>query len=79
MNWASFHPSLPLAVSGSDDRTLKLWRMNESKAWEVDTLRAHTSNVSCALFHPKADLLITNGEDKTLRVWDLGKRQVQLT
>lgn len=53
--------------------------MNESKAWEVDTLRAHTSNVSCALFHPKADLLITNGEDKTLRVWDLGKRQVQLT
>lgn len=28
MNWASFHPSLPLVVSGADDRQVKLWRMN---------------------------------------------------
>ena len=35
VNWASFHPTLPLVVSGADDRQLKLWRMSESKAWEV--------------------------------------------
>ena len=29
VNWASFHPSLPLIVSGADDRQVKLWRMNE--------------------------------------------------
>ncbi|GAB2225108.1 hypothetical protein Droror1_Dr00005895 [Drosera rotundifolia] len=28
VNWAAFHPSLPLIVSGADDRQLKLWRMN---------------------------------------------------
>lgn len=28
VNWASFHPSLPLIVSGADDRQIKLWRMN---------------------------------------------------
>jgi WD40 repeat protein len=28
VNWASFHPSLPLIVSGADDRQVKLWRMN---------------------------------------------------
>lgn len=28
VNWASFHPSLPLVVSGADDRQVKLWRMN---------------------------------------------------
>ena len=28
VNWASFHPTLPLVVSGADDRTVKLWRMN---------------------------------------------------
>jgi len=28
VNWASFHPSLPLIVSGADDRQVKIWRMN---------------------------------------------------
>ena len=28
VNWASFHPTLPLIVSGADDRLIKLWRMN---------------------------------------------------
>ena len=35
VNWASFHTTLPLIVSGADDRQVKLWRMNETKAWEV--------------------------------------------
>jgi hypothetical protein len=25
----------------------------ESKAWEVDTLRGHTNNVSCVMFHAR--------------------------
>ena len=29
VNWASFHHSLPLIISGADDRQVKLWRMNE--------------------------------------------------
>lgn len=28
VNWASFHPTLPLIVSGADDRQVKLWRYN---------------------------------------------------
>lgn len=28
VNWAGFHPTLPLIVSGADDRQVKLWRMN---------------------------------------------------
>lgn len=53
VNWAAFHPSLPLIVSGADDRQVKLWRYNETKAWEVDTLRGHTNNVSCVMFHAR--------------------------
>jgi coatomer protein complex subunit alpha (xenin) len=75
VNWASFHSTLPLIVSGADDRQVKLWRMNETKAWEVDTLRGHINNVSCALFHPKQELIISNSEDKSIRVWDMSKRQ----
>lgn len=75
VNWASFHPNLPLIVSGADDRQIKLWRMNEYKAWEVDTFRGHYNNVSSVLFHPRQELVISNGEDKSIRVWDMTKRQ----
>ncbi|CAK4134204.1 unnamed protein product [Aphanomyces euteiches] len=74
VNWASFHPTLPLIVSGSDDRQVKLWRMNDTKAWEVDTMRGHTNNVSCVIFHPRHELIISNSEDRSIRVWDIAKR-----
>jgi coatomer protein complex subunit alpha (xenin) len=74
VNWASFHPTLPLIVSAGDDRQVKLWRMSETKAWEVDTCRGHFNNVSSALFHPRHELIVSDGEDKTIRVWDMGKR-----
>ncbi|RDX97786.1 Coatomer subunit alpha-1, partial [Mucuna pruriens] len=104
VNWAAFHPALPLIVSAADDRQLKLWRMNgiasssipislcvcntsppvatpkfimekpNTKAWEVDTLRGHTNNVSCVLFHAKQDIIVSNSEDKSIRVWDATKR-----
>lgn len=75
VNWANFHPTLPLVVSGADDRQIKLWRMNEYKAWEVDTCRGHYNNVSCVLFHPRQELIISNSEDKSIRVWCMQKRQ----
>mmetsp|Transcript_1588 Transcript_1588/g.4763 ORF Transcript_1588/g.4763 Transcript_1588/m.4763 type:complete len:1272 (-) Transcript_1588:142-3957(-) len=74
VNWVSFHPTLPLIISGADDRQVKLWRMSEMNAWEVDTFRGHLNNVSCALFHPRQELVISNAEDKTIRVWDLNRR-----
>lgn len=74
VNWAAFHPTLPLIVSAGDDRLVKLWRMNDIKAWEVDTCRGHTGNVLCAVFHPHQDLILSVADDKTIRVWDLNKR-----
>lgn len=74
VNWATFHPTLPLIVSCGDDRQVKLWRMSETKAWEVDTCRGHFNNISAVLFHPKHELIISDSEDKTIRVWDMSKR-----
>ncbi|CAG8443593.1 6189_t:CDS:10 [Acaulospora morrowiae] len=79
VNWATFHPSLPLIVSAGDDRQIKLWRMNDTKAWEVDTCRGHFNNVSAALFHPRQELIISDAEDKTIRVWDMSKRTLVQT
>ncbi|KAK7350198.1 hypothetical protein VNO77_08448 [Canavalia gladiata] len=32
VNWDSFHPTLPPIVSAADDRQVKIWRMNDTKA-----------------------------------------------
>jgi coatomer protein complex subunit alpha (xenin) len=76
VNWAEFHPSLPLIVSCADDRLVKLWRYNESKAWEVDTCRGHYNNVSAVTFLAQqyGDCIVSVCEDKTIRVWDINKR-----
>jgi coatomer protein complex subunit alpha (xenin) len=74
VNWVAFHTTMPLIVSGADDRQVKFWRYSDAKAWEVDTCRGHYNNVSCVLFHPKADLILSNSEDKSIRVWDAQKR-----
>ncbi|KAH9922526.1 WD40-repeat-containing domain protein, partial [Fomitopsis serialis] len=65
VNYATFHPTLPLIVSAADDRQIKIWRMSDTKAWEVDACRGHFNNVSTALFHPKHELIVSCGEDKT--------------
>lgn len=70
VNWVQFHPSRPLILSGSDDRTVKIWRYNDVRAWEVETLRGHMNNVSAVLWHPRADFIISDAEDRTLRIWD---------
>lgn len=74
VNFASFHPTMPFIVSAGDDRVIKLWRMSETKAWEVDTCRGHTGNVLSAIFHPNQELILSVSDDKTIRVWDLNKR-----
>eukprot|EP01080_Neovahlkampfia_damariscottae_P002084 gene2084-1956_t len=73
VNWAYFHPTLQLIVSGADDKVVKLWRFNDTRAWEIDNLRGHSNNVSCAIFHSQQDYVISNSEDKSIRVWDFNK------
>jgi len=76
VNWASFHPNAPYVVTSADDRTVRLWRYTETKAWEVETMRGHSHNVSCAVFNPKMDIIISNSEDKMIKVWDMNRRSI---
>ncbi|KNC35982.1 coatomer alpha subunit [Plasmodium falciparum RAJ116] len=75
VNCCTFHHNLPLIASGSDDKLIKIWRFNDSKCWELDTLRGHFNNVSSLVFHrTNDDLLLSNSEDHTIRIWDINKR-----
>lgn len=76
VNWASFHPKKRLVASGADDRTIRIWKYQDTRAWESECLRGHGHNVVCCLFHPRYDLLLAASEDKTVKLWDYNKKLV---
>ncbi|OLY80440.1 Coatomer subunit alpha [Smittium mucronatum] len=76
VNWVSFHPTKPLIISCGDDRQIKLWRMSETKAWEVESFRGHYNNVSAAVFLNQRELIVSCSEDKTIRVWNSNKQNL---
>jgi WD40 repeat protein len=72
----AFHPSLPLLVTGSYDRTAKLWSFNPDgsensnmSATCAATLRGHVNAVKSVAFHPALPLLATGSEDGTAKLW----------
>ena len=72
VNWASFHPTRPYVVTGADDRTIRIWRLDDTRGYEIEQLRGHTNNVSCVTYYK--DLIVSNSEDRSIRVWDPSMR-----
>jgi len=74
VNWASFHPTRPFIVTAADDRTIRIWRLEDNRAFEIEHLRGHTSNVSCVMYCNEENMIVSNSEDRTIRVWDGASR-----
>ena len=72
VNWAAFHPTHPLIVSGADDRSIRIWKMDDARGFEIEQLRGQVNNVSCVLYFK--DYVISNSEDRSIRVWDVKQR-----
>ncbi|UCH93264.1 MAG: hypothetical protein JSV88_23705 [Candidatus Aminicenantes bacterium] len=56
-------------ISGSDDKTLKLWDVESGK--EVRTFKGHNSYVNSVAFIPQGNLILSGSIDKTMKLWDL--------
>ena len=57
------------AVSGSEDRTLKVWDLEHGS--ELCTLRGHTDWVVAVTVTSDGQRIVSVSQDKTLRVWDV--------
>ncbi len=68
-----FHPTAPLLATGSENSTVKLWRLysNNSSATCVATLEGHNYSVFSVAFHPTAPLLATGSHDPAMKLWRL--------
>ena len=59
-----------MAVSASDDKTLKVWELGSGR--ELRTLTGHTDMVKAVAVTPDGRCAVSASEDKTLKVWELG-------
>lgn len=60
-------------VSGSKDKTLKVWKLKTR--WQLFTLRGHRDWVTAVTVTPDSKYLISGSRDNTLKVWNLKTRK----
>ncbi|GAA6032308.1 hypothetical protein JCM8097_008111 [Rhodosporidiobolus ruineniae] len=60
------HPSFPVLMTGSWDRSVRIWNLETGK--EVGVLRGHTRGVRALQFD--ALKLVTGSMDSTLKIWN---------
>lgn len=65
----AYSPDGKYALSGSLDKTLKLWDISTGK--EIRTFLGHTGSVNSVAFSPDGKYAVSAGEDNTLKVWDV--------
>jgi len=77
VNAVAFSPDARLLSSGSDDKTVRLWRMEDRQC--LATLQGHNDEVNTVAFSLDGRLLASGSRDKTVRLWWIEDRQCVAT
>ncbi|NEP44262.1 MAG: hypothetical protein F6K35_35585 [Okeania sp. SIO2H7] len=67
VNSVSFSPKGKIIASGSDDKTVRLWR----KDGELINTLPYTDKVKRVLFSPNGKYLVAVNEDRIIKIWEI--------
>lgn len=65
-----------LLASGSDDRSVRLWRVGKDGGEELACLFGHAARIWDMAFMREYNMLVSVGEDASCILWDLEKRKM---
>ncbi|KAG8532050.1 uncharacterized protein KY384_003687 [Bacidia gigantensis] len=75
VNAVKFFPTLqgcsPIIVSGSTDKTIRIWRMSESEGQVIRILDDHASSVNCISVNSHPNLVVSGSADSIIKIWHL--------
>ena len=69
----AYSPDGTKIVSGSDDKTIKIWDANTGQC--LKTLEGHSNRVFSVAYSPDGTKIISGSEDKTIKIWDANTGQ----
>ncbi|MCL4299715.1 MAG: protein kinase [Anaerolineae bacterium] len=77
LNDVAFSPDGTYVLTGSNDKTARLWDIQTGQA--VITYTGHTAGVKSVTLSPDGQYVLTGSLDKTARLWDVKTGQAVLT
>ncbi|MFB2836606.1 eIF2A-related protein [Floridanema evergladense] len=69
VNCVAFSPNGQYIVSGSRDKTVRLWDLHGNQIRQP--FKGHTEPINSVAFSPDGQYIISGSQDKTVRLWDL--------
>jgi WD40 repeat protein len=69
VNSVDVSPDGKWAVSGSDDKTVKIWDLKTGECRA--TLKGHSDEVNCVAIMPDGKRVLSSSKDQTIRIWGM--------
>ena len=73
VNSVAYSPNGKRIISGSDDRTIKIWDANTGEC--LQTLKGHSDYVKSVAYSPDGTKIISGSYDNTVKIWDANTGQ----
>jgi len=73
VNSMAFSPDGKILASGSDDQTIRLWKVSSGQCLTI--LQGHTSVVDSVAFSPDGKILASESDDQTICLWEVRSGQ----